>query len=346
MGTLQRRQDTYNGEPDATDMVGGLRKRIRSVRRSFRSETTIAIACQGGGSHAAFTAGVLDELFDGLEESDRVVALSGASGGAVCATAAWYGLTSDGTTPGAVLDAVWSDIAADTGWERWVNQMTLLKTRTNGSPPNPYNSRASDWTRSYLEDILSDHIDFAVFEELASDAPALRISAADVRSGQPTLFADGDVTSASVVASAAVPQLFEAVEVNGRYYWDGFLAGNPPLVDLLIDDTIPPVDELWVIQLTPTESDVPTTSDAIEERTQQLVENLSLTRDRQFVATITDWVESGQLTDAGLTDTTVRTIELHREQADESRLDRRDSFITDLYADGQAEATNFLRERQ
>ena len=327
-------------------VLRALRERIRSL--GHRTDTTnVAIACQGGGSHAAFTAGVLDTLSSELGDSHRIVGFSGASGGAVCATAAWYGLLADDETPGSVLDAVWSEIAAETRWERWVNELTLFKSRSGSRGSNPYKSKASDWTRQHLESVLTENINFDDFDGLAADHdPALLVSAANVTTGEPTVFANGDVTPAAVVASAAVPQLFEAVDVDGEYYWDGFLAGNPPLWDLLVDDSVPPVDELWIVQLTPTTTEsVPKTSDGIEERTQQMVENLSLARDRQFVETVNDWLASGKLADSRLSAVEMHTIELHREQAEESRLNRRESFISGLYEDGQAEAVNFLREQ-
>ena len=85
--------------------------------------TNVAIACQGGGSHTAFTAGVLRTLLPELADSDyRLVGLSGTSGGAISATAALSGYLDDGAE-GAVdtLDALWGDIAADEAFETWFN---------------------------------------------------------------------------------------------------------------------------------------------------------------------------------------------------------------------------------
>lgn len=323
--------------------------RIRSVLRRRRSrERRVAIVCQGGGSHAAFTAGVLSALFDDLPDGYRVVALSGTSGGAVCAAAAWYGHLAPTETPAGVLESLWTDIAASSGWERWVNQLTLLKTRLGSlsSGAGPYSSAGRDWGRSQLEAVLCQHIDFDAFAALRSDdGPSLFVSAVDVKSGDPAVFRAPDVTVESIVASAAVPHLFDPVEIDGRYYWDGFLSQNPPMWDVVVDPSTPPVDELWVVQLTPRRVDgVPTTDGDVYDRSQQLVENLSLTQERRFLETVNGWITAGKLVDDSLTETTVRTIELHHEQTERSRLDRRSTFIDDLYADGTAEASNFLRE--
>jgi NTE family protein len=335
--------------------VSRLRRLIERLRRAFtespESGRTVAIACQGGGSHAAFTAGVLAGLFEDLPDEYRVVGLSGASGGAVAAAAAWYGHMAAGTTPAATLEGVWEEIAATTGWEFWVNELTLMKTQIPGSngisTPSPYRSAASDWGRQQLESTLTEHIDFTEFHRLATDpnAPALIVSAANVLSGEQATFRAADISADEIVASAAVPRLFEAVEIDGEYYWDGFLSQNPPLRQFVVGGSVPSVDELWIVRLTPeTADDVPRSEDDIHDRTQQLVENLSLAHEMKFVELVNEWVSSGRLVDGTVTETNLRTIDLHKEMADTSRLNRRSTFISDLYADGQAEAANFLEE--
>lgn len=324
--------------------------RLRELTGASQSRTRVALACQGGGSHAAFTAGVLDRLLKELPPRYEVVGLSGASGGAVSATAAWYGLVSPDHTPGTILSGLWDDVAASSGWELWVNELTLLTARCAdavGGNGNPYANPGSEWGRRQLESTLTDHVDFDAFDRLAGDAdsPALLVSAANVLTGEPATFRDAEITPDAVVASAAVPHLFEAVEIDGEYYWDGFLSQNPPLVELVLDEALRPVDELWIVRLSPKRAaSLPTTGDAIDERSQQLVENLSLTRERRFIERVNEWVASGQLATDGVGETTVRSIDLYREQTERSRLDRRSSFIGDLYADGEAEASNFLTD--
>lgn len=88
----------------------------------------------------------------------------------------------------------------------------------------------------------------------------------------------------------------------------------------------------------------PRTEDAIDERTQQLVENLSLSHERRFIEILNEWISKGKLSGASVGETTIRTIDLYREQTEHSRSNRRSSFISDLYADGEAEASNFLAD--
>lgn len=309
----------------------------------------MAIVCQGGGSHASFTAGVLSGLLADFPADYRVVGLGGTSGGAVCAVAAWYGKVAETTDPETVLKDLWDDIAANAAWEQWVNELTLMTAQAPSmytpKGTSPYNTPGTEWGRQQLEGKLTDHIDFETIEELGGDqnTPDLLISAVDVLEGEPVVFQNEAITAEAVVASAAIPQLFEAIEIDGSYHWDGFLSQNPPIRDFITDDSIPPIDELWVIQLTPASvNHLPKTIDEIDERTQKLVENLSLSHELTFVETVNDWVASGVLSDPSITETTIRSIELQREHADTSRLNRRKTFISERYADGQAKANNFL----
>ncbi|WEL17397.1 Alpha-beta superfamily hydrolase, patatin/cPLA2 family [Halorhabdus sp. SVX81] len=317
---------------------------------SGSTERTVAIACQGGGSHAAFTAGVLDELLGEFPSSHRLVGLSGASGGAVSAVAAWYGLLAAGETSGSVLEAVWDDIAANTPWDRWVNGMAVLGATVPASvepAENPYLNPGSDLGRAHLERTLQEHVDFTSFGELVDlrRAPALLVSAVNVRTGSPQLFRDDEITPATVVASSAIPRVFEPVDIDGEQYWDGFLSQNPPIREFVTDGTIPAPDELWIVRLTPeTVEEMPTTAEAIDGRVRQLVETLSLRQERRFVETVNEWIADGRLADPSLTETTIRHIDLPRERAGRSQLDRRPSFVADLYGDGEDAARAFRRQ--
>lgn len=331
--------------------INRLVERIRAFRSHDQTSTqTVAIACQGGGSHAAFTAGVLGQLLEECPAQYRVVGLSGASGGAVSATAAWYGLVDDDQSPADVLENLWTDIAAVNGWELWLNALTLqtaLFSESLGLNGNPSLNPASGWSRQQLETVLTDHIDFSQFEKLTADtsSPTIFVSAVDVRTGDVVVFRDAEVTSEALLASAAVPQLFDAVEINEEYHWDGFLSKNPPILEFITDELLPPIDEVWVIRLSPkTTTSVPTTGDEISDRTQQLVENLSLTHELRFIKLMNEWLADGKLRDATFTNTTIRTIEMDRDLAEMSRLDRRSSFLSDLYTEGKAEATDFIQK--
>jgi NTE family protein len=94
----------------------------------------VAIACQGGGSHTALTAGALKRLL--AEERYEVVALSGTSGGAICAVLAWYALLKNGRAAARaaeLLDAFWKDNSAREVFDAFWNEWLLWLNRSQGS---------------------------------------------------------------------------------------------------------------------------------------------------------------------------------------------------------------------
>jgi len=311
--------------------------------------TTVAIACQGGGSHTAFTAGVLRELLPAVgRSSSELVGLSGTSGGAFSAVAGWYGRQSPGTTAPAVLSALWDDIAAAGPVDLTVNAALVWATTLEGlgvpvPETSPYQQVADDWSQRWLRRTLESHVDFEQLRRLAGDgSPTLVVGAVDITAGEFTTFVDGDVTADAVLASAAVPELFEAVEIDGAYHWDGLFSQNPPIRDFFDASVERKPDELWVVQINPQARDrEPRSLRAVVDRRNELAGNLSLNQELRTVELINEFVETGRL-GGEYKQTTVRRIELDRELPYASKLDRRPSFVDDLLAAGEAAAREFL----
>jgi len=195
----------------------------------------VAIACQGGGSHTAFTAGALKRLLSG----DRydVVALSGTSGGAICAFLAWYALVQNGGAKRAVelLDAFWSDNSASELYDRLVNDWILWVNRLQGSAVlpsvSPYSTPTSYWAQERLRRMLERHADFGELQTpMGNPAPMLLIGAVDVLSGDFRAFNSrrDRISADTILASTALPTLFRAVNTGGGMYWDGLFSQNPP----------------------------------------------------------------------------------------------------------------------
>ena len=178
----------------------------------------VAIACQGGGSHTAFTAGVLKKLL--MEKAEgkhdyEVVALSGTSGGAICALLSWYGLLMNDTNRAVeLLDSFWSDNSASSLQDKLVNDWLLWTNRffesTGGMPtisPYYYPSRGQDLLRSMLE----KHVDFGRINDLVKQSsPLLLVGAANVLSGEFQAFRShrDKINADMILASAAIPTLF------------------------------------------------------------------------------------------------------------------------------------------
>ena len=318
------------------------------------SETTnVAIACQGGGSHTAFTAGVLQHLLTEWDDDHRLVGISGTSGGAFNALVTWYGLvTGDEAKSVELLDGIWADIAAD-GWsDRWTNEWltALSRLESTGVPMpmiSPYQIPGSDLGKQRIVEILERHVDFDGLPDLCTrDAPELVVGTVDVNGGCFETFTNEAVTPEAVLASAAVPLLFEGVEINGHYHWDGLFSQNPPIDDLMTGDGDRKPDELWVIQINPQEFEgVPTTVEAIADRRNELSGNISLNQELRFVERVNDWIEAGYLPESEFSHTEIHRIEMGQRYSYATKVDRDPEFIAELMQRGKERAAAFLESR-
>ena len=316
--------------------------------------TEIAIACQGGGSHTAFAAGALQRLVPAATAGDReLIGLSGTSGGAVCATLAWAGLVLPDETPGTLLGEYWNDVAAR-GTERVLNRLYVagLAARTMGIPiPDIGTSLGKGIARQRFLDLLEAHVDFEAATTRHEAGPALLISAVDVKTGEFDLFREYELRPEMVLASAAVPELFGAVEVprsDGRagalrgVYWDGVFGKNPPVKDFVTLSDVPNPDEVWVVQINPqSRHEVPRTRRAVADRRNELAANTALEQEVDFLEHVDNWSAAGHAP-AHHTATKVRRVRLTRELDWSSKLDRSPHLLADLFREGRTTAGTFL----
>ena len=288
----------------------------------------VAIACQGGGSHAAFCAGALKVLLAGQVEGDyRVSGLSGTSGGAVCAALAWYGMAAGGADVERAsrdaaqrLDAFWSDNAAALWWEKWWNEALQWGAIAPFEPKwSPYaipvqemaDLAATVRERLGLPGPRREFVDLAALLEahaprldrVAFGDVLLLLGAVDVGSGAFKAFSSrrGEISADAVLASAALPTIFRALRIDGRAYWDGLFSQNPPLRNFVADpefaDDKP--DEIWVLQVNPQRSATePRSARDIEDRRNELAGNLSLNQEIEFIRTVNRWLAEGRLAGA------------------------------------------------
>lgn len=218
----------------------------------------IAIGCQGGGVHSAFAAGALKRLLS--EEQHEVVAVSGTSGGAICAFLAWYALLENDGARAAykaaeLLDAFWRDNSANDPvtkfWNDWAVWTMRLQSNLPALEVSPYDSPLSSWLKGQLRMMLEkQQVDFGnLGERVGPTSPTLLVGAIDVISGFAMNFdsRNGDISVDALLASSAVPPVFKAAHVDGGVYWDALFCQNPPLREL---GRLKP-DEIWVIQVTP-----------------------------------------------------------------------------------------------
>ncbi|WP_013320541.1 patatin-like phospholipase family protein [Gloeothece verrucosa] len=339
----------------------------------MRHRKKIAIACQGGGSHTAFTAGVLQELLAaGVHQQYDIVSLSGTSGGGICALLTWYGLlkAAFGSTEPVfqpLLD-FWQDNTATNLWEVSFNNWLLQARRLadSGLIPtfsvNPDNLEA--WQKFWLnftprkefldlKILLEKHVDFDSLQQLVKpSSPQLLVGAVNIISGTFKVFdsTKGEITVDSILASCAVPPYFKAVPIEGELYWDGLFAENPPLSRILKRDNRP--DEVWIIKINPKARDSePKTEVDILERHNELAGNILLGAEIELITMINNWLEQGAFTEDFLAKNPVKKIQIRLIAINSelvalldyaSKLDRHPSHIHQLIEDGQKQAKAFL----
>ncbi len=310
--------------------------------------TRVGIACQGGGSHTAFTAGVLQRLMESMPEDVDVVALSGTSGGAICAALAWAGLVrNDRALSVRKLRSFWEATAARDPADRALNEALLAMNAMRDlmilPEVSPY--RLPTWGEDKFRAILAAHFEFDELRELARrpGAPILRIGAVEVLSGHFELFGGQDLSVDCLLASAGLPEFFRAVRVAGRgVFWDGLFSQNPPIHDLIEHN----LDELWLIQInSSTCSRVPTETHEIMDRRNALAGNLSMEQELGFIEFINRVIRSGKVNELGMRPIRVSRIALDRELGYRTKLDRKPEFLDELMEYGQAKCRWFLRER-
>ena len=251
----------------------------------------IDLALQGGGAHGAFTWGVLDRL---LEDARlEIDAISGTSAGAMNAVVLAHGLMAggrEGAREG--LRRFWSRVSNASGhhsllpdaWAAFFGHWSL-----EGSPVQLYLDWASRAMSPYqlnpldlnpLRDILASELDF----EQVRRCQKLRlfVSATNVRTGQLREFRQSELSLEVVMASACLPQVFRAVEIEGEAYWDGGYVGNPSLLPLIAES---PAHDLVLVQINPSRRDaVPTTPQDIMDRLNEITFNSSLVKELRTLA--------------------------------------------------------------
>lgn len=312
-------------------------------------DTKVAVACQGGGSHTAFTAGVLKRLLQDAENHE-FVGFSGTSGGAICSLLAWYGLRTEGEDKAVeLLDSFWEENKAKEPLDAWVNDLAeirgeLSKRGVHVPEISPYDFPFSDWAQDELRRMINNHVDFTKIKEMdGGDPPDLLVSAVEVQTGDFEIFRNNEVTLDAILASAAEPSLFKAVEIDGKAYWDGLFSKNPPVGDFTVDNELVDPDEIWIVQINPQErSDVPRSLHGIIDRRNELAGNIAMNNEVRFMKRVNTWVERDYLPDT-YTYTEIRKIINRRELHWSTKLDRSPEFIDNMMSYGEEEAGKFLK---
>ena len=264
-----------------------------------REPVLVDLALQGGGSHGAFTWGVLDRLIE--EPWLKIEAISGTSAGAMNAA-----LVADGWTQGgaegarAALEAYWrrvSQAAAFSPLQRSPLDRMMGRWTLDTSPAyiamdlmarvvSPYD--LNPLGLNPLRAVLAESIDF---ERLARAPIRLFITATSVRTGRGRIFRNKEITADVLLASACLPTMFHAVEIDGEPFWDGGYAGNPTLTPLVREsdacDTI-------LVQINPRERlEPPRTANEILNRLNEISFNSPLMKELRMMALLRQVADPG-----------------------------------------------------
>lgn len=272
--------------------------------RGSRHEKAVNLALQGGGSHGAFTWGVLDRMF----EEDRlwIEGISGTSAGAMNAVVATQGMYDDGAKGAQVaLEAFWHKVSVagqSSPIKRTPLDMLFGSWSLDSSPAYIWMDLMSRMASPYdlnplslnpLRDLVEEFVDF---DKVAGcDDMGLFISATNVETGHARVFQRHEITLDVVMASACLPHLFKAVEIDGVAYWDGGFMGNPVLFPF-IDHS--PCPDILIVQINPLKRPgTPKTARDIQNRLNEITFNASMLRDVKTINLIDRLIEDGQLSE-------------------------------------------------
>ena len=272
----------------------------KSARRS------VNLALQGGGAHGAFAWGVLDKLLE--DGRIDISAISATSAGAMNAVVLAHGVSLGGREGAREkLTEFWTEISRageryspvrTLPWEKWLQAYglqpefspTYMAFQAMTHLFSPYQLNPFDINP--LKDVLTAVVDF---EHLSKCPRATRIflSATNVRSGKIKVFSNAEVSADTVLASACLPYVFKAVEIDGEAYWDGGFMGNPAIFPLIYNDG--PKDVI-IVHINPIErKKLPRTAAEIFDRINEISFNSSLMREMRTIEFVTRLIDEGAL---------------------------------------------------
>ena len=310
----------------------------------------IDLALQGGGSHGAFTWGVLDRLLE--EPRFHIAAISGTSAGAMNAAVLADGWIDSGANGAqAALEKYWRTVSRAAGFsplQRSPLDRLMGRWSLDTSPAyvamdlmtrllSPYDLNPLAFNP--LRDILNESIDF---ERLANSPIKLFVTATRVRTGRGRIFRNGEITADVLLASACLPTMFRAVEIDGEAYWDGGYAGNPTITPLVRESD---AHDTLLVQINPTERpEIPRSAAEILNRLNEISFNSPLAKELRMIALLRQVADPGHGEGERWAQMRMHRIksDLLAEFGASSKLNAEWAFITKLRDEGRRAANEFL----
>lgn len=259
----------------------------------------INLALQGGGSHGAFSWGILDRLLE--EPWLKIDAISGASAGAMNAAVLADGWTTGGASgAGPALDAYWERVASAAAFsplQRTPLDRLLGRWTLDTSPVfiafelmsrvfSPYDLNPCGYNP--LTAVLEASIDF---KRLVQSPIKLFVTATNVRTGRGRIFRNAELTPEALLASACLPTMFQAIEVDDEPYWDGGFAGNPTMTPLVRESN---AQDTILVQINPRERPgTPRSAAEILNRLNEVSFNATLMKELRMIALMREMADPG-----------------------------------------------------
>ena len=316
----------------------------------------INLALQGGGAHGAFTWGVLDHLLD--DERLEIEGISGTSAGALNAVMLADGLARGGPKEAQkCLAGFWRAASIDgklPPLQKTVVDRLFSFMPYEGSPMQAWFDTLSRYFSPYdvnplninpLKDLIDRFVDFETLRK--TNNHPLFVSATNVHTGRLRVFPKDKITADVVMASACLPFLFRAVEIDGVPYWDGGYMGNPAIFPFFrATDT----EDVLVVQINPIERHMtPTSSQEIMNRINEITFNSSLLAEFRAIDFVRRLIDQRRLP-RGTGKGEYRRINLHRialgdvfkKLTADSKLSSDYDFFELLRNGGRRAARNFL----
>ena len=323
------------------------------VKTQAKERRRLNLALQGGGVNGAFTWGGLDRLLErDLFDFDGVV---GTSAGAVNAVALASGLARGGNAGARqTLAAIWSAVGAlsranplakmDRALDanpafRPMFEMQRRFARNFMSMFTPYDLNPLDINP--MRDLLVRLIDFPAVRD--QDKVKLFVNATDVETGRSHIFTEMNMTVDVILASGCLPMIAQAVQIDGRYYWDGGFSENPPIYPLIYGCETP--DTLLVLITPQTDAGEPRTLEKIFSRLNQITFTSSLRHELRQIQLLEHLRRVGELESGTLERTHLHLIDAEAVLTDKGWMSATtvdDAVIAGLHAKGRAAADDFL----
>jgi NTE family protein len=329
-----------------------------TAQKASASTKAINLALQGGGAHGAFTWGVLEQLLN--DERLLIEGISGTSAGAINAVMLADGLARGGRTEAQKRLAEFWRAASSTGnlpnLQRAVMERLLSFTPLEGTPVQAWFDALSRYFSPYdvnplninpLKDLIERFVDFAALR--AYSDLQMFISATNVQTGHVRIFPREKITADAVMASACLPLLFRAVEIDGVPYWDGGYLGNPVIFPFFRTTK---TEDVLVVQINPlVRHATPTSASEIVNRINEITFNSSLISEYRAIDFVARLIDQGRLP-RGTGRGQYRRINVHRIVLDRfgthfdafSKLSTDYDFFEMLRVSGRRAARRFMDE--